>query len=103
MSPHEPRNYDYGPGVGGRVLARFDRGDRWFIDLAYQAFAIDVLNGAARDHFYQTLTSVWQIRVLRHLSVGERDLVYFRTSRYAAHPTTHTRDAQLQTFLSWGF
>jgi len=103
VSPHETRNYDYGPGVGGRVLARFDHGTRWFIDLAYQAFSIDVLNGAAHDHFYQTLSSVWQIRVHGNLAVGERDLVYRRTSHYPNHPETHTRDAQVQIFLALGF
>lgn len=103
LATEKARNYDYGPGGGGRVLARFEHGDRWFVDLAYQGFWIDVLSGTADYHLYHTASSLLQIRVRGHLAVGERDFVYFRTSHYSTHPTTHTRDYQVQGFLAWVF
>lgn len=103
VANEKARNYDYGPGAGSRVLARYTHGNRWFLDLAYQGFWIDVLSGTADYHYYHTLSTILQIRVLGHVAVGQRDFLYYRTSHYATHPTTHTRDYQAQTYLAWVF
>jgi hypothetical protein len=95
------RNYDYGPGVGGRMIARFDHRDRWLIELSYEPFWIGVASGVGRAHFFQAVTSRWQIRLHQKLSLGERNLLYYRTGSYSAHPTTHTRDFQVQYYLAW--
>lgn len=103
IADEKARNYDYGPGAGTRLLARYTHGNRWFLDIGYQGFWIDVLSGTADYHYYHTLGSTLQIRVLGHLAVGDRDFLYFRTSHYSSHPTTHTRDYQVQGYLAWVF
>jgi hypothetical protein len=95
------RNYDFGPGGGGGMTARFDYGDRWFVELGYEPFWIVVTSGVGKDQFFQIVTSRWQIRVFGHISVGERNFVYLRTGHYAGHPTTHTRDVQTRLYLAW--
>jgi hypothetical protein len=103
LATEKARNYDYGPGAGGRVLARYEHGDRWFLDVAYQGFFIGVVSGTAQQHFYHTASSELQVRLHGHLAVGQRDFVFYRTSHYAAHPTTSSRDVQGQVYLAWVF
>ena len=95
------RNYDYGPGGGGRIQLTFDHAARSTIEASYQATWIDVVSGTARHQAYQTFETRAQTAVTRHISIGANEVVYNRTGYYAGHPTVHARDAVTQAFLAF--
>ncbi|NUO63752.1 MAG: DUF3943 domain-containing protein [Gemmatimonadaceae bacterium] len=97
------RNYDYGPGGGGRALARFEHRGRTLVEASYQSTWIDVVSGAARTHHYEVLTGRATLPLGGRFSLGATELLYWRQGRYAAHPEVRTRDAQTQGFVSVRF
>jgi hypothetical protein len=103
LANEDARDYDYGPGAGVRALARFEHGTRWFAELSYEPFWVRIASGVARDHRFRIATARWQIRVWRHLALGQRDLVYYRTGHYAGRATIGVRDLQAQGYAAWVF
>jgi hypothetical protein len=94
------RNYDYGMGGGGRVVARVERHGDALLEAVYQSTWIGVLSGAARDHRYNFLSARLEIPIVGELALGGSALLYHRTSYYATHPTVHARDARTQVFVA---
>jgi hypothetical protein len=94
------RNYDYGMGGGGRILARVERHGDALLEAAYQNTWIGVLNGAARQHRYDVLSARLEVPIVGEFALGGSALLYHRTSIYATHPTVHARDARTQVFIA---
>lgn len=94
------RNYDYGMGGGGRLVARFERSGHDLLQASYQDTWIGVLSGAARDHRYDVLTGRVEIPVLGPFALGASASLYRRTSRYATHETVHAQDARTQVYAA---
>ena len=95
------RNYDYGPGAGGRIQVAFDHAARSSISASYQATWIDVVSGSARRQAYRTFEARAQSAVTRRISVGVNEVLYNRTGFYTDHPTVHAYDAVTQAFLAF--
>jgi hypothetical protein len=94
------RNYDYGPGAGGRVQATFEHAARSSLEAAYQTTWIHVVSGIAERQAYQTFEVRAQTAVTRRISLGANEVLYDRTGVYAARPTVHARDAETQAFIA---
>jgi hypothetical protein len=94
------RNYDYGMGGGGRVVARVERHGDALLEAVYQNTWIGVLNGAAREHRYDVLSARLEVPIIGELALGGSALLYHRTSSYATHGTVHARDARTQVFVA---
>ena len=95
------RNYDYGPGAGGRFQVAFDHAARSSISASYQATWIDVVSGTARRQAYQSFEARAQSAVTRRISLGLNEVWYNRTGFYEAHPTVHAHDAVTQAFIAF--
>ena len=95
------RNYDYGPGAGGRVQVAFDHAARSSVEASYQATWIDVVSGTARRQAYRTFEARAQSAVARRISVGLNEVLYNRTGFYAGRPTVHAHDAVTQAFIAF--
>jgi len=94
------RNYDYGMGGGGRVVARMERHGDVLLEAGYQNNWIGVLSGAARDIRYDVLSARLEVPIVGELALGGSALLYHRTSRYATHETVHASDAITQIFAA---
>lgn len=94
------RNYDYGMGGGGRVVARLERRGYDLLQASYSDTWIGVLSGAARRHRYDTLGGRVEIPIIGPLAIGGSALLYRRTSQYSGHDTVHARDARTQIFAA---
>ena len=95
------RNYDYGPGGGGRVQLVFDHAARSTVETSYQATWIDVVSGTAQRQAYRTFEARAQTAVTRRISLGVNEVLHNRTGYYAARPTVRARDALTQAFVAF--
>jgi len=95
------RNYDYGPGAGGRVQVSFEHAARSSIEASYQATWIHVVSGTAERQQYQSFEARAQSAVTRRVSLGVSEVLYNRSGFYAAHPTVDARDAVTQAFVAF--
>lgn len=95
------RNYDYGPGGGGRLQVTFDHAARSTIEASYQATWIDVVSGTARHQSYRTFEARAQTAITSVISIGANEVLYNRTAVYGAHPTVKARDATTQAFIAF--
>ena len=95
------RNYDYGPGGGGRVQVVFDHAARSTLEASYQATWIDVVSGTARRQAYQTFEARAQTAVTRRISLGVNEVLSHRAGYYAGRPTVRTRDVVTQAFVAF--
>jgi hypothetical protein len=97
------RSYDYGPGVGGRFLARFDHGGQTIAEASYEPFWYEIVSGVAREHFYDVSRVRVQWPVFGRIALGVRQTVYRRTARYPTHRAARTADGQSQLFVAMKF
>ena len=97
------RSYDYGPGVGAGMLARFDRGPHSLIEISYQPFWYSVVSGVARHHFYDIEGVRLQLPLSRKTALGVKQTVYRRLAYYANHPMTRSVDGQTQGYIAFTF
>jgi uncharacterized protein DUF3943 len=95
------RNYDYGPGAGGRAVLTFQHDARATVEASYQATWLDVVSGSAERQSYRTFEGRAQTAVTGRISVGLNEVLYNRTGVYATHPTVRAHDAQTQAFLAF--
>jgi hypothetical protein len=95
------RNYDYGPGAGGRVQFSVEHAARSTLEASYQATWIDVVSGTAYRQQYQAFEARAQSAVTRRISVGLSEVLYNRSGFYATHPTVNARDAVTQAFVAF--
>ena len=94
------REYDYGPGVGFRLHAGFERGGWNLLGVGTQQFWIYPLNGNVGHHVVSMTGVRAQFPVRRELAVGLDYTLYLADRYYSDYPDVHERYPIVRGFLS---
>ncbi len=96
------RAYDYGAGVGGRVVVQVDyRGTR-VLSAGYRGFWTATVNGASRSKLIQFATFEARLPLAMGFSAGAAYSMYHQYSVYHDEPGGHESLPSLSIFLSKG-
>ncbi len=95
------RDYDFGPGVGGRVTAALRRDGRELIRLDGRTVWIRSLYGSDADHRMTTARLSATLPVVRMIRVGGDVSLTLRQSNYGRQPTVSARVPHLRAYLIW--
>ena len=95
------RDYDYGPGVGGRFMASLRRDGRDVLRLDARTVLIHSVYGADADHMATTARLSAAVPVMRMVSVGGDVGLTVRRSSYQDMPTVTMRIPQVRAYLIW--
>ena len=95
------RNYDFGPGSGGRFLMALEHSGAPFLIFAAQSEYVHAISGASADHYINSANLEFTIPVRRQLGITFQGIGYTRTSRYTDRPDDQRRHPELRLFLSW--
>jgi hypothetical protein len=96
----EGRNYDYGPGLGTLLGARFLYKSRWMATAAYTGLWLHTIDGSESAHFQDALTVEGRFWATPRLGLGMSYTAYNRRSDYAAAPDVRQSSGFLRAFLS---
>lgn len=95
------RDYDYGPGLGGRFTASVRRDGRDMLRLDARTVWIHSVYGARANHLATTARLSAAIPVVRMVSVGGDVGVTVRRSSYREMPAVSKRVPQVRAYLIW--
>lgn len=95
------RDYDYGPGLGGRFLGSLRRDGRDLVRLDARTVWLHSVYGADADHLIATARISAAIPVKRVVSLGGDVGLTVRRSSYRAMPHVTKRTSQLRAYLVW--
>lgn len=101
--PLTGRRYDYGAGVGGRVLAALEYRGRRLLTAGGRAYWGPTLNGASETKLVQLGNVDLRIPLRWSLSGGATWQLYRQVSTYADRPAEARRVASLSLFLASGY
>jgi hypothetical protein len=101
--PLHGRRYDYGAGVGGRVLAGLEYRGRRLLSVSGRAYWGPTLNGASESKLAQLASADVRLPLRWSLSAGVGYQLYRQVSTYADRPTETQRVGSLSIFLSSGY
>ncbi len=97
----EGRNYDYGPGVGTLLGARFLYKSRWMGTAAYTGLWLVTIDGSESAHFQDALSIEGRFWATPRLGLGVSYTGYNRRSDYAGTvPDVHQSSGFLRAFVS---
>ncbi len=95
------RDYDFGPGVGGRVTGALRRDGRELIRLDGRTVWIRSLYGSDADHRMTTARLSAALPVVRMFGVGGDVSLTLRRSNYGRQPTVSARVPHVRAYLIW--
>lgn len=95
------RDYDYGPGVGGRFMGSVRRDGRDLVRLDARTMWVHSVYGASADHLATTVRLSATIPVVRMVSVGADVALTVRRSSYREMPAVIKRIPQVRAYLVW--
>jgi hypothetical protein len=95
------RDYDYGPGVGGRFTAAVRRERRELLRLEGRMAWVHSLYGAEADHIATTVRASAMVPVLRTVGIGADVGLRYRRSFYRDQPRVLHRTPELRAYLAW--
>lgn len=102
------REYDYGPGLGGRVSATLMRGGRSLVSLFYWLQYLNTTNGSTINgsdayHIIQFAGVQGVLPLSRGFGIGADFYVFTRDSRFSADflDDTYQRVPQLEVYGTW--
>jgi hypothetical protein len=95
------RDYDFGPGLGGRFTATFRHDGRELIRLDGRTVWLHSLYGADADHVATTARLSAAVPLVRMVSVGGDINLTVRHSTYRDQPAVTQRVPQLRAYLIW--
>jgi hypothetical protein len=101
--PLHGRRYDYGAGVGGRVLAGLEYRGRRLLSVSGRAYWGPTFNGASESKLAQLASADIRLPLRWSLSAGVGYQIYRQVSTYADRPTETQRVGSLSIFLSSGY
>lgn len=101
--PITGRRYDYGAGVGGRVLAGLEYRGRRFFSVTGRGYWGPTLNGASESKLVQLASAEVRLPLVWSLSAGAGYQLYRQVSTYSDRPTETQRVGSLSLFLSSGY
>jgi hypothetical protein len=95
------RDYDFGPGLGGRFLGSLRRDGRDLLRLDARTIWIHSVYGAEADHLSATARISAAVPVMRMVSVGGDVGLTVQRSSYRAEPRVTKRLPQVRAYLLW--
>ena len=95
------RDYDFGPGVGGRVTGALRRDGRELIRLDGRTVWIRSVYGSDASHRITTARLSAAVPVMRMLRVGGDVSLSLRRSDYRTQPTVSARVPHVRAYLIW--
>jgi hypothetical protein len=95
------RDYDYGPGIGGRVNASLQNRGRDLLRIDARVLWVHSVYGADADHFATTTQVSAMVPVMRMIGVGADVGLAFRRSLYQDRPRLLDRIPRLRAYLVW--
>lgn len=94
-----PRDYDFGPGVGGTFSAGFEHNGTPYLTAHYQPAYVRTISGAGGANHTTSFTSVEAtIPILDQLSLMAQGSYYDRRSHYPDGTRNHRRFPELRVF-----
>jgi uncharacterized protein DUF3943 len=95
------RDYDYGPGLGGRFMGSLRRDGRDLLRLDARTVWIRSIYGADADHVAATARISAAVPMMRMVSVGGDVGLTVRRSSYRGMPSVTKRIPQVRAYLVW--
>ena len=95
------RDYDFGPGLGGRFMGSLRRDGRDLLRLDARTVWIHSVYGADADHLATTARISAALPVMRMMSVGGDIGLTVRRSSYRNMPSVTKRIPQVRAYLVW--
>jgi hypothetical protein len=95
------RDYDYGPGLGGRFMGSLRRDGRDLLRLDARTVWIHSVYAADADHWTTTARISAAVPVMRWVSVGGDVGLTVRRSVYRDMPNVTKRIPQVRAYLVW--
>lgn len=95
------RDYDFGPGLGARLLGSLRRDGRDLLRLDARAVWVHSVYGAEADHLVARARISAAVPVMRMVSVGGDVGLTVRRSSYRAEPRVTKRIPQVRAHLVW--
>jgi hypothetical protein len=96
-----PRDYDFGPGVGGTLSAGLEHAGIPFLTVHYQPAWIRTVNGADANHQMTYAAVEANLSLLGPLALVIHGSYYDRLSRYADGSRSHRRFPELRVFAAF--
>jgi hypothetical protein len=95
------RDYDYGPGAGGRFQGSLRVDGRELLHYEHRLLWIHSLHGAAADHLITAARIGTALPLGRLLQLGGDIGMLIRHSSYRGLPSTRRSASQLRAYLVW--
>ena len=95
------RDYDFGPGLGGRVTGALRHQGRALIRLEGRMVWIRSLYASVADHVMTTARVSARVPVMRMIGVGGDFTLTSRRSSYREHPHVRREVPQFRAYLTW--
>jgi hypothetical protein len=95
------RDYDYGPGAGGRFQGSFRLDGRELLHYEHHLLWLHSLHGAAADHLITSSRLGAALPLGRLVRIGGDVGVWIRHSSYRGLPSTRRSASQLRAYLIW--
>jgi len=95
------RDYDFGPGVGGRITGALRRDGRELLRLDGRTVWIHSLYASDADHLMTTARLSAAVPVARMVSVGGDVSLTLRESAYRTQPSVSARVPHFRAYLIW--
>jgi hypothetical protein len=95
------RDYDFGPGIGGRLTGALRHGGRELVRLDGRTMWIHSLYSAGADHLTSTARLSTAIPVIRAVRMGADVSLTIRQSSYRNEPAVTARVPQFRVYLGW--
>ncbi len=95
------RTYDYGPGVGGTLIAGIEHNGTPYLIVQYQPAYVHTLNGAEADHLTAFSSIEANIPVLANLTLTIHSTYYNRLSKYTDGTRDRRRFPEFRVFAAY--
>lgn len=95
------REYDYGPGLGYILSARFDIRGYDFLRLAHAGYWVHSVNGNDADHYVNFTLARADVPIRGNLSLAGQYLLYQSERHYKALDDVSARAPELKLFFSF--
>ena len=96
-----PRDYDFGPGLGGTFSVGFEHGGVPYLTAHYQPAWVHTVSGADANHYTSFLSVEASLPVLSQLDLVIQSSYYDRLSRYDDGTRSHRRFPELRVLAAF--
>jgi hypothetical protein len=95
------RDYDFGPGIGGRFTGALRRDGRELLRLDARQVWVHSLYASDADHLMTTARFSAAVPLMRMVSVGGDVSLTLRHSTYKSQPSVSARVPQFRAYVIW--